>query len=228
MSSELQLGIVEALGALALEPSLGDMLDAEGATTLLEQLRRSRQQDVALSAQLALGNKEAAKMLGALVRHCPLEKRVVPVEIREVGALVKLLRERRGGSVAEQPTGNTAGNFPGQGNTVGQRKPPQLEDSSSRRLAATALAKLVISTHNQRLLIECGGLRDLVSAASISGAAADTWASPVSARTDSSTTARTRGSCCASGAAVRARRCSASSKASKRRGASSAASTSTA
>ena len=175
MSSELQLGIVEALGALALEPSLGAMLDAEGATTLLEQLRHSRQQDVALSAQLALGNKEAAKMLGALVRHCPLEKLVVPVEIREVGALVKLLRERRGGSVSEQPTGNTTGNttgnIPGQGNTVGQRKPPQLEGSSSRRLAATALANLVISTHNQRLLIECGGLRDLVSAASISGAA---------------------------------------------------------
>ena len=89
-------------------------------------------------ARVAQGNVEAAAALGPLVRHCPQDSPVEPIDMVTMSSLVSLLRARDDLSVSV----------------------------AVQRLTACAVANLCVSAHNQRLLIECNGIKPLVALAS--------------------------------------------------------------
>ena len=73
---------------LALEPELNRMIVAEGGTQLLVNLARSRNDEVAHWARVAQGNVEAAATLGPLVRYCPQDSAIEPVDMVTMSSLV--------------------------------------------------------------------------------------------------------------------------------------------
>ena len=136
-SPELQELVARALVNLALEPQLNKMILAEGGAQLLLNLARSPHAEVAHWARVAQGNIEAAAALGPLVRHCPQDSPVEPIDMVTMSSLVSLLRSRDDLCVS----------------------------AAVQRLTACAVANLCVSAHNQRLLIECNGIKPLVSLA---------------------------------------------------------------
>ena len=135
-SAELQQLVVQAVANLALEPELNRMLEAEGGHQLLLTLIRSKTPEVVHWAHVAQGNLEAASALGPLIKHCPADNVVEPVDMLTMSALVAHLRSTDARS-----------------------------SSAVRRLTAAAVANLLVSSHNQRLLLECNGVKPLVALA---------------------------------------------------------------
>ena len=135
-SAELQQLVVKAVANLALEPDVNRMLEQEGGHQLLLTLIRSKTPEVVHWAHVAQGNLEAASALGPLIKHCPADNIVEPVDMMTMSALVAHLR-------------STA-----------------LSTSAAvRRLTTAAIANLLVSGHNQRLLLECNGVKPLVALA---------------------------------------------------------------
>ena len=85
-------------------------------------------------ARVAHGNLEAAAALGPLVAFCAADTPVEPVDMTTMSTLVSHLRARDATSTL-----------------------------AVRRLTASAVANLLVSSHNQRLVIECNGIKPLVS-----------------------------------------------------------------
>ena len=133
---ELQQLVARAMVNLALEPELNRMIVAEGGTQLLVNLARSRNHEVAHWARVAQGNVEAAATLGPLVRYCPQDSAIEPVDMVTMSSLVSLLRSRE-----------------------------EHVSVAVKRLTACAIANLLVSAHNQRLLLECNGIKPLVGLA---------------------------------------------------------------
>jgi hypothetical protein len=134
--AELQQLVVRAIANLALEPELNRMLEAEGVHQLLLSLVRSKHADVVHWAHVAQGNLEAASALGPLIKHCPADNLVEPVDMLTMSALVAHLRSTDARSTL-----------------------------AVRRLTAAAVANLLVSPHNQRLVLECNGIKPLVTLA---------------------------------------------------------------
>ncbi len=134
-SPELQQLVARAMVNLALEPELNRRIVDEGGAQLLLNLARSKHAEVAHWARVARGNVEAASALGGLVRYCPQDSPVEPVDMMTMSSLVSLLRSN---------------------------EEVQL---SVKRLTACAIANLLVSAHNQRLLLECNGVKPLVGLA---------------------------------------------------------------
>ena len=135
-SPELQQLVVRAVANLALEPDLNKMVELEGGHQLLLTLARSKVPEVVHWSHVAQGNLEAASALGSLVKHCPSDNPVEPVDMLTMSALVGHLRQ-------------------GDGRV----------SLAVRRLTAAAVANLLVSAHNQRLLLECNGVKPLVALA---------------------------------------------------------------
>ena len=77
-------------------------------------------------ARVAHGNLEAAAALGPLVAFCAADTPVEPVDMTTMSTLVSHLRAR-----------------------------DAISTLAVRRLTASAVANLLVSSHNQRLVIEC-------------------------------------------------------------------------
>eukprot|EP00966_Prymnesium_polylepis_P182099 4218217-Prymnesium_polylepis.1 len=135
-NAELQQLVVRAIANLALDPTLNLLIEGEGGSELLILLTRSKNAEVLHWARVAQGNLEAASALGPLVRFCSPDSKVEPVDMLTMSALVGHLRSRD------------------------QKLTPPV-----RRLTASAIANLLVSGHNQRLLLECNGIKALVALA---------------------------------------------------------------
>ena len=75
------------------------MLEAEGVHQLLLTLIRSKTPEVVHWAHVAQGNLEAASALGPLIKHCPTDNAVSPVDMLTMSALVAHLRSADGKQV---------------------------------------------------------------------------------------------------------------------------------
>jgi len=135
-SADLQGLVVRAVANLALEPALNTALEQAGGPQLLLTLLRSPAPEVVHWAHVAQGNLEAASALGPLIRYCTIDNVVEPVDMLTMSALVSHLRFSDGHLA-----------------------------SSVGRLAAAAVANLLVSAHNQRLLLECNGVKPIVALA---------------------------------------------------------------
>ena len=101
---------------------------------VVQTLIRSTDVEVQHWARVAHGNLEAAAALGPLVAFCAADTPVEPVDMTTMSTLVSHLRARDATSTL-----------------------------AVRRLTASAVANLLVSSHNQRLVIECNGIKPLVS-----------------------------------------------------------------